>query len=65
MPITNKKPARKQSVGALYYDFATDIEVKTYAATPVKSEVVKTISTTEMKNQSQYMHPVRYTTHQH
>lgn len=47
MPITNKKPARKQSVGALYYDFATDIEAKTYAATPVKSEVVKTISTTE------------------
>ena len=47
MAITNKKPARKQTVGALYYDFATDIEAMTFAGAPTKSEVVKTISTTE------------------
>lgn len=47
MPTTTKKPARKQTVGALYYDFATDIDTMTYEVTPVKSEVVKTVSTTE------------------
>lgn len=47
MAIVNKKPARKQTVGALYYAFATDIEALTYGADIVKSETVKTVSTTE------------------
>ncbi|MPW26401.1 phage tail protein [Alkalibaculum sp. M08DMB] len=47
MPISTKKPARKQTVGALYYDFATDMDAMTYAGTPAKSEVVKSVSTTE------------------
>lgn len=51
MSITTKKPKMKESVGALYYAFNTmtengDFDPEAYEST-VKSEVVKTINTTD------------------
>jgi len=51
MAITNKKPMIKESVGGLYYAFNTPTETgefnpKTYES-PIKSDVVKNIGTTE------------------
>lgn len=45
--MTTKTPQIKQSVGAQYLDFATDILAGTYANAVEKSEVVKSIGTTE------------------
>ena len=47
MAITKKTPAVKQSVGAQYICFATDIDPLTYDTAVEKSETVKNISTTE------------------
>lgn len=45
--ITKKTPNIKQSVGAQYICFATNIDTKTYSADVEKTEVVKSVETNE------------------